>query len=250
MYSLDINFLKDRGLDTTSETPAGQSPKKATPMAEKIPMVVGGIVAIVLPVLALNYAKGFEAKQAEAEEQIQQTEAEIAKRQGESKSLEEMEAQVEAARKETQALVGVFDKIRPWSAIVREVGDRTPPGVQVDSLSQTGVGTGIKLQISGSAGSYNDVNDFILFLQRSPFFNKNGIILGSVNSSNLPIEVTNQEELPDNISFSIPQGVKYNITAQLSNVPTSKLIKELKDKGSIGLVTRLKTLETQGAISQ
>lgn len=249
MYSLDINFLKDRGLDVATDEQAKLA-KQPTTLAEKIPLIVGGIVAILLPILAFYYAKGFEAKQAEAETKIKEVEAEIAKRQGESKNLEEMEAQVAQAQAETQALVGVFDKIRPWSAILQEISDRTPPGVQVSSLSQNGAGNDLKMDISGSARSFDDVNDFVLFLQRSPFFDRQGIVLGNVNAGDLSIEIANQDEIPDNISVTIPQGVTYNITAQLSNVPASQLIQELKNKGSIGVVTRLKTLENKGAITK
>ena len=249
MYPLDINFLKDRGFDDAVET-VSQAPKKPAPITEKIPIVVGGIIAIVLPLLSFNYARSFEAKQAEAQSQIAEVEAQIAKRQGENQSLEQMQTQVQAAQAETQALVRVFDKIRPWSAILQEISDRTPPGVQVDSLSQSGSGNNISLQISGSARSFADVNDFVLFLQRSPFFARNGIILGNVNTGDLSIEITNQEEIPDNVSFTIPEGVKYNITAQLNNLPPSDLIKELQEKGSIGVLTRLKTLEQKGAITK
>ena len=249
MYPLDINFLKDRGLDEAVET-ANEAPKKAAPITEKIPMIIGGIIAIALPLLSFNHARSFETKQADAQSQIAEIEAEIAKRQGESQSLEQMQTQVQAAKNETQALVKVFDKIRPWSAILQEVSDRTPPGVQVDSLSQSGSGNNISLQISGSARSFADVNDFVLFLQRSPFFARNGIILGNVNTGDLQIEITNQEEIPDNVSFTIPQGVEYNISAQLNNLPPSDLIKQLQEKGSIGVLTRLKTLEQKGAITK
>lgn len=249
MYSLDINFLKDRGLDTATET-GKKAPKKQTPIAEKIPLIAGGMIAVLFPLLSFYYTKTFEAKKAEAESQLQQVDAEIAKRQGEAKSLEEMEAQVTKAKEETQALVQVFDKIRPWSAIVQEVGDRTPPGVQVNSLAQSGSGTETKLQITGSARSFNDVNDFVLFLQRSSFFDGKSVVLGNADVGNLPIELQNQDQLPENVSLTIPQGVNYTITAQLTNTPPSSLISELNNKGSIGLVTRLKTLEQQGAITK
>ena len=249
MYSLDVNFLKDRGLNTTVETQK-QTTKKSSPIQEKIPMAVGGVLAVLLPFLALSGAKNYEAKEADAQDQIKQIDLEIAKRQNENKSLEEIESQISREKTETKALVGVFDRIRPWSAILQEVGERTPPGVQVSSLSQNGSGSSSKLQISGSARSYNDVNDFVLFLQRSSFFSKKGIILGNLSSTSLPIEVANEDVIPEQTSLKIPGGIKYSITAQLNNVPTSKLIKELDRKGSIGVVTRLKTLEQKGAIKR
>ncbi len=241
MFSLDINFLKDRGLDAAvaKETLIEQ---KSASIADKVPIIAGAIIAIVLPAMTFGYSKTFEARQTKLKKEIQQIEADISKAQGQGKSLEDMEAQVKKARSETQALVSVFDKIRPWSAILREVGDRTPPGIQIDSLAQNGSG----IKINGTARSYSDVNDFVLFLQRSPFFDANKIVLGTVQSSSWTVNLENKDELPDKVNLTIPKGVKYSIDAQLANKPNSQLIKELNNKGSLGLLTRLKTLENKG----
>ncbi len=243
MFSLDINFLKDRGLDAAvaKETLIEQ---KSASIADKVPIIAGAIIAIVLPAMTFGYSKTFEARQTKLKKEIQQIEADISKAQGQGKSLEDMEAQVKKARSETQALVSVFDKIRPWSAILREVGDRTPPGIQIDSLAQNGSG----IKINGLARSYSDVNDFVLFLQRSPFFDANKIVLGTVQSSSWTVNLENKDELPDKVNLTIPKGVKYSIDAQLANKPNSQLIKELNNKGSLGLLTRLKTLENKGVI--
>ncbi len=249
MYSLDVNFLKDRGLDNATET-EGKVSQQPGSLAGYIPIGVGALVMIIFPLLSWSHARSFETKQVQTEAEIQKIDAEIAKIQGENRSLEEIQQQLDKAKIETQALVSVFDKIRPWSAIVKEVGDRTPPGVQVESLTQNGSGEGLQLRISGLARSYNDVNDFVLFLQRSSFFDPQKIVLGSANQTSLNVEVSNQEDLPDNISLTLPEVVKYSITAQLANKPTSELVEELERKGAVGVVTRLKTLEQQGAITK
>ncbi len=244
MFSLDINFLSDRSLDTAvaKET---QIEKSSSSVADKIPIIAGAIIAIALPALTFSYSKTFAGQQAKLQQEIKQLEAEITKSQGEAKSLEEFKAQVTTATSETKALVGVFDRIRPWSAILREVGDRTPPGIQIDSLAQDGSGDNLQLKISGTARSYSDVNDFVLFLQRSPFFNAQKIVLGTVENSNWNIELADQEE---KVNLTIPEGVKYSINAQIANKKNSELLKELKAKGSLGLLTRLKTLENKGVI--
>ena len=247
MFSLEINFLKDRGLDAAvaKET---QVEIKSSSIADKIPLAAGAIIALVLPAMMFGYLKTFEAQQAQLKKDIQQIEADIIKAQGQEKSLEEIQAQVKKARSETQALISVFDKIRPWSAILREVGDRTPPGIQIDSLTQNGSGNSLKLKINGLARSYDDVNDFVLFLQRSPFFDANKIVLGTVQSSSWRVDLENKDELPEKVKLTIPNGVKYSIDVQLANKPNSRLIKELKNKDSLGLLTRLKTLENKGVI--
>ncbi len=247
MFSLDINFLKDRGLDAaiSKET---QIESHASSIADKIPIIAGAVIALVLPAMTFSYSQTFAGQQAKLQQEIQKLEAEIAKSQGQAKSLDDLKAQVTKAKNETKALVGVFDKIRPWSAILREVGDRTPPGIQIDSLEQDGSGDNLQLRISGTARSYSDVNDFVLFLQRSPFFEAKKIVLGTVKNSSWNVELANEEELSKKVNLTIPDGVQYSINAQLANKPNSELIKELNSKGSLGLLTRLKTLENKGVI--
>jgi type IV pilus assembly protein PilN len=247
MYSLDINFLKDRGLDNKPEAQTIIQKKPAT-VADKIPIIAGAIVAILFPALTFSYMKKLEAKTAEIESQTQQMEAEIARLGNQNKQIEEVSLQLEQLNKETEALVTVFDRIKPWSAILQEVSDRTPPGVQVDSLAQSSGEQGIQLKIGGEARHYDDVNDFVLFLKRSPFFNSKNVIMGTVSAADLSIDLEEGSKLPENAELKIPQGVKYTITAQLSDVPASQIIREIDSKGSIGIVTRLKTLESKGAI--
>lgn len=247
MYSLDVNFLKDRGLDTASKA-ATLIKKPKQPITAKLPILIGAIAALLLPAATFGYLKKVEAQQAGAEKSIQDIEAEIASLNNQNQKVDELKSQVQAIEQENQALVGVFEKIRPWSAILQEVSDRTPPGVQIDSLTQSGSGESVQLAIAGTARSYNDINDFVLFLQRSPFFNGQKITLNGASAAPLSVEIANQDKLPENASVEIPQGVKYTITTQLSNTPASKLIRELESKGSVGIVTRLKILERKGAI--
>ncbi|MDJ0746621.1 MAG: PilN domain-containing protein [Xenococcaceae cyanobacterium MO_167.B27] len=245
MYGLDINFLKDRGLDTTVEIES-KSVSSPSSLVEKLPIIGGGIAALVLPAVMFIYAQSFDTKQAKVKQEIQNIETQIAEIQGQSKSFEELEAQVKQANAETEALVSVFTKIRPWSAIVQEIGDRTPGGVQINSIQQSGGGNNISIQIGGMARSYSEVNDFVLFLKNSPFFEGKKIIMGTTSLAGIPIEIENKEDLPENLVLTFPEGVKYSITAQLANMPTTVLVKELNNKGSVGLITRLKTLESKG----
>ena len=249
MYSLDINFLKDRGLDTSVPTDS-KSLGSSVELGDKVPLIGGGILAFILPAMMFFYAQSFSTKKADSEQEIKNIEAEIAKIQGQGKSFEELEAQVKKASGETKALVSVFSKIRPWSAILKELGDRTPPGVQISSIKQNGIGDNISIKIDGTARSFSEVNDFVLFLQSSNFFDSKQIILGTISMSGIPIDIENKEELPENISINIPEGVKYTVTAKLANMPTAVLVKELNRKGSVGLLTRLKTLETKGVKTQ
>lgn len=249
MYNLDINFLKDRGLDQAVET-STVTEKRQPSINDKIPIAAGLIALVVFPAITFTYLKKVEAKTTSIEQEIKHIEADITALGNQNKKIEEVNEQIKQVEAETEALVGVFEKIRPWAAILQEVSDRTPPGVQVDSIRQNGSGTRTGVSLSGVARTYADVNDFVLFLERSPFFDRNNIVMGNVNSTFLNFDVENEDDLPDNVSYTLPSGVKYSISAQLNNLPASRLMEEIENKGSVGVVTRLKTLERKGAISK
>ena len=247
MYNLDINFLRDR-IPESSVDLSGDFVKKEPSIADKIPIIAGAIAALVAPAIAFGYLRSVKAQTTEIKAEIQVIEAEIAELGSQNTKIEEVNAEIEQVEQETAALVGVFDKIEPWAAILQEVSDRTPPGVLVESLQQSGSGDEIGINMAGVARSFDDVNDFVLFLQRSLFFDGQQVRLNGASVADFSVEIENRDEidLPENASLEIPQGVQYTIFAQLSNVPSSQLIKEIENKGSIGLVTRLKTLERKG----
>lgn len=251
MHNLDINFLRDRGEDQAADL-SSIAQKKEPSIVDKLPIAAGLIVALIAPAITFGYLQNVKAQTASVNEEIKQIESEIADLGNQNQKIEAANADIQKAKQETAALVGVFDKIRPWAAILQEVSDRTPPGVQVDSIQQSGSGSSTGVNLAGTARSYDDVNDFVLFLQRSPFFNAKEIKLNGASVTSFPLEVENLEDLdlPDNASLEIPEGVKYTIAAQLNNVPSSELIDEINQKGSTGLVTRLKTLERKGAVSK
>jgi type IV pilus assembly protein PilN len=50
------------------------------------------------------------------------------------------------------------------------------------------------------------------------------------------------------IPIKPPQVVKYTIQSSLSDVPASELIRELEQKGTVGLVTRIRSMQQTGVI--
>lgn len=198
--------------------------------------------------MTFGYLQSVNAKTATIEAEIKQIESEIADLGNQNKKLDAVNQEIEAIETETTAFIQVFENIKSWAAIMQEVSDRTPPGVQVDSIQQGGEAGATNISIAGVARSYNDINDFVLFLQRSPFFDGKQIKLNGASLAEFPIEIENKDDLPDKASLELPSGIKYTISAQLNNVPSSQLIKEISEKGSVGLVTRLKTLESKGVI--
>jgi type IV pilus assembly protein PilN len=273
MYNLDINFLRDRSPRQSVDLSRDFAQKKEPSLADKIPLALGAFIFILTPAITFMYLKNVQASTAEVKAEIQQIESEIADLGNQNKKIEAANAELAKVEQETAALVGVFEKITPWAAIMQEVSDRTPPGVIVESMQQvasaapaapvaaapaaadgkapaTPVATptpATSITLAGVARTYEDVNDFVLFLQRSPFFDRQQVRMNEATISTFPMEVESKDQLPQNATLEIPDGIKYTISAQLKNVPSSQLKGEIEKKGSIGLATRLNTLERKGA---
>ena len=247
MYNLDINFLRDRNPEVSVDLSRDFAQKKEPTLADKIPLALGAFVFLLTPAITYMYMKNVQNSTAALESEIQQIESEIADLGNQNKKIEAANAEIQQVQQETAALVGVFEKIKPWAAIMQEVSDRTPPGVLVESIQQDGSGSNMGINIAGAARSYEDVNDFVLFLQRSPFFNGKQIRLNGASTANFSVELENEDKLPDFASLEIPEVINYTISARLNNAPSSQLKEEIEKKGSLGLVTRLNTLERKGA---
>jgi type IV pilus assembly protein PilN len=276
MYSLDINFLRDRGLD--AESKAGtQTEKPQLQVGANIPIIAGLIAAISLPAASFGFVKVIESQKADLEQQIQAIDAQIASASSKNKEVQAVKDQLGAIDGEISALVTVFNQIKPWSAVLQDIGDRTPPGVQVTSIQQslsaaapatpaaaTPTESKPTITLDGMARSFDDVNDLMIFLQKSKFFNAEKVQLTKAELAEYEIvwdkdvknkdkasKQANQPNNPkDKIDIEVPKGVKYNITAELSSTPASQLITELNSKGAIGLVSRIQTLERKGAITK
>ncbi|NEO02464.1 MAG: fimbrial assembly protein, partial [Moorea sp. SIO3I7] len=52
------------------------------------------------------------------------------------------------------------------------------------------------------------------------------------------------------VKYTLPKVVEYTIKTQLSDIPASEILKELDRKGAVGLVTRIRNLQSQGVIQQ
>jgi type IV pilus assembly protein PilN len=254
MYSLDINFLNDRpGSGKDNQTQKKKS--VALPAGEMTPIYIGAAVALVLPALlgaGLWYVQGQSAS----------IDQDIAALEGEKQALEsklgdinQKKAEIAAIKTETQALISVFDQIRPWSAMLQVVRDRIPTNVQIENIKQTAPENTAEgeltnraggIEIRGSARSFNDVNDFLLSLQQSPFFKSSEGKIVTAELADAPIP----QGLPEGVTVKIPQIVKYTIVSKLSDVPASELMRELEQKGTVGLVARIRSLQRTGVIKK
>ncbi|MGF1481989.1 MAG: PilN domain-containing protein [Cyanophyceae cyanobacterium] len=248
MYSLDVNFLKDR-LD---ESPKPVKKKAATSIGSQVPLVAGAIVMVLLPAIPGAYLWLLNKQKAELEGDIQLIDAEIAQYQAKNQDIETLQQQLSQINAQAEALISVIDQIKSWSAILEDIRDRIPVGVQISSVQQEGS----TLSFNGIARSYADVNNFLLALQESQFLTAEQALINGAQTTDSPISIESPAEdeasaaTTPNVTFELPDVVSYDITTEINNVPASQLLAELSRKGAAGLVVRIKILERRGAIVQ
>ncbi len=256
MYSLDINFLQDRpGFQKNS--PRQKTQKNALPVGDLTLVYAGLAIGICIPALVGGGLWFLQAKNTELEQEIAQLEQENKKLDTEIGNINKIKKQTQAVQAETKALVSVFDQIRPWSAMLQDLRDRIPATVQIETINQIAPVAAVKgepppnpaggIRIVGKARSFNDVNDFLLTLQRSSFLKSEGtkIINATLVKGTTPKSYTGRS-----VAINIPDLVKYTIESKMSDVPASELIRELEQKGTVGLVTRIRNLQQTGVLKK
>jgi type IV pilus assembly protein PilN len=318
MYSLDINLLSERPEYQSGRQAQSKGPTKVnTAQYGKVPLYIGGAVAALALVttgggwlLLGQQTTQLEAKQKDLDAKLGSLKAQDAR-------LAAIAGETTQITGETQALASIFNQVQPWSAILQDLRESIPQGVQIASVTQSekpGVpavaaapvsttpssGSKLidkindvpnpeaakappapaapvaaaaatapnatptatlpadvpttKLDISGTAKSFEEVNNFMLTLKRSAFFNPDDTQLLSAGLGAAPgftkLEPPKTTTKDSGVStkssrLELPKVVTYKIQTSLKRVPANDLLRELERKGAVGLVTRLRTLQQQ-----
>src|SRR4028118_881419 len=246
MYSLDINFLNDR--PDYKPVAAKSSAKKSSGGAKDQMPLIGallfafGVNAAVMGAWwwATNENTNLATQQATLDQ-------ELATLNTQANTIKAINAETDKVTAEYKALAGVFDQIKPWSAMLQDLSARTPAGVQIAKIEQIDPSPSpvvaatpspvaaspaaspgaspspaspspaasptpaaaptpvvpqqaAKVQISGIASTFAQVNDFMLLVQRSPFFLNTDTKLVAATLTNNPTQIQlrnqNAAELP------------------------------------------------------
>ena len=295
MYSLDINFLNDR--PDYKPVAAKSSAKKSSGGAtDQMPLIGAllfafGVNAAVMGAWwwVTNQNTNLATEQATLDQ-------ELATLNTQANTIKAIQAETDQVTAEYKALAGVFDQIKPWSAMLQDLSVRTPAGVQISRIEQidpppspvvaatpppaatpaaspeaspsTASPTpaaapapaaaptpvvpeqAAKVQISGIASTFAQVNDFMLLVQRSPFFLNTDTKLVAATLKNNPIQLQlrNQNAAA---AAELPQlrpVVEYKIETTLSPTGASELLPELRSKQADGLAIRIETLQEKGVL--
>ncbi|MDB9529257.1 PilN domain-containing protein [Oscillatoria sp. CS-180] len=259
MYGLDINFLKDREIRPVEVTQV----KRASPAGNRTPLFVGLAVAIAALGLVGGYWLYLQNAIQRLEAREQELDAAIATIQEQLQQIETVQAQIELVRQENQAFVNVFNQIRPWSAFLKELRDRTPARIQIVSVSQT-AGTPVPtsgvegegtpppatggVNVSGVACSFDDVNDFLLTLQRSPLLEASSVAIANAQKRDELLDPDIDGVCPNSPPNRPEVLVDFTLEGNFSDVPSADLLDILDRQGAVGLATRIRALRDSGVI--
>ncbi|MFM2303103.1 MAG: hypothetical protein RLZZ135_510, partial [Cyanobacteriota bacterium] len=138
MYTIDINLLNERAEYQTSKQSNFQDSSTILAPAQsgKTPLYAGAGIAV-LALLATGggwlwtgqQTTQLEAKQKELDRQLGSLKVQ-------EQRLQQVTAEVNQVTGEAQSLAGVFSQTQPLSAILQDLRENTPQGVQIASVIQ------------------------------------------------------------------------------------------------------------------
>ncbi|WP_026795202.1 MULTISPECIES: PilN domain-containing protein [Planktothrix] len=278
MQNLEINFLNDRPDLLEREVRRQVSP---TQTIDQTPILIGLGAALALNAIIGGAWFIFDRQNADLQKELDALVATLGKKTADVQALDKINAETKQANQEADALATVFNQIKPWSALTLELGQLMQvAGVRIIDIKQTEpVITPVaaaapaaaapaageapppppppepetaKLEISGVANTYTQINDFVLLLNQSPFFNgeKTKLISAKVEENQTQLVTKPASTDAGNLKPQLQSVVKYTIETNLSRATASELLPELQNKGALGLVNRIKTLQEKGVIKQ
>lgn len=270
MYSLDINFLSDR---TERPVDAGFSPQAVLAQDSSRPLYLGLAVGIFFPALVLVSWLLLQNRNANLREQQAQLDSQLASLQIVEQELTGIRTEIGQINQDVEALATVFDQIIPWSAMLQNIQDNVPSSVQVLEITQLEEDDSVQPQqqaasaptaegqppqqvtpppspiaISGQARSFNDVNDFLLTLQRSPFLQGDETRLISAELVDDPRRIEFAEGTASDLEVQLPQVVEYTIQSRVTGLTASELLPELERTLAVGLTARIQALRDRGVL--
>jgi len=249
VYGIDINFLTDRS-DRPVDALATVVQPKASGSTKRMLPLIGGVAGALIAVGGVGgYWLMLNGQQDKLTAQVNVLDTQLAELQQKIAQVDTVRQQTQAINSEIQALAGVFERIRPWSAIVRDMQGRIPARAQISNITQQAAAEGGSaagaIKLAGNACSFDDVNDFMLTLKTSPFLESETI---QINSASLGQSVAGR--CPGAAaSEETAQLVTYDITGDIKSLPATALLDELnRQQESTGLAARIRALQTTGAI--
>ena len=273
MYSLDVNFVKSRK-PVKADTVARRSFSVPRLSGDMTPIYIGLGVGLASCALVGAGLVIFSAQNSKLTSEVAQLDQTLTALGIQEQEIQRTKTDLEQIKGQNRALATVFNQIRPWSAILQDIRDRIPANaVQIQSIKQivptqtvvaatpaatpapaatpsaTPAAVPISpatpipvsgIEIAGLARSFNDVNDLILTLKQSSFLQSAETRIITATLVENPVQ--------SSAGVKLPQVVSYTIQSTFSDAGATALLRELERKGTLGLVTRIRTLQQKGLI--
>jgi type IV pilus assembly protein PilN len=274
MYNLDVNFLNDRpdlkpggaaaraGVTGRPRSAFSSGNDSKTPLYAGIATLVG---LLGLTVAAFSY---FTWQKGSLAEQQADLDTKLGTLEAKRNELAAAKKKVSDAEGEIKALASVFTQIKPWSAISQDIRDRLPEGVQIlginqaasQAAGQTVTGPDAvytrNLTLKGKASSFEQVNNFLVVLQKSSFLKPDSTkIVTADREAPKPLQLAslpNPIQTPNSTAAAAPKPITpapligFTIQTELTDVSSAELRKELERKGAVGLMSRFDALKSKG----
>lgn len=267
MYSLDINFLNDRP-DYKPQKKKSISPSQQGKPVDRTPIFIALGVVVGLNALMAGGWFVLNQRNTQLQKEVRALENQLSEKSVQVKALEKLEEETKLTNDQADALALVFNEIKPWSALSQEMAELMQiAGVRITNVLQTEPSdqsaprgaqaeagaaprTTAQVRIDGYAGSFGQLNDFILLLNQSPFFNGNKTKLVSARLQDNPtrLVVADNSTVPPGGLPELRPVVQYEIETYLSSASASELLPLLKSNDALGLVNRIETLQEKGVI--
>ncbi len=260
MYSLDINFLNDRP-DYKPPPP----PKRDITSQGPVFLMAGSAVGVAIPALVAGMWFVINSENQKLTNEKTELESRSGALEAQVKKVAQINAQTKQYETQSQFFGSIFDtSVKPLSALMEELGSRLPAGVQItaikhdleqvkpEELQPDSPWSAVKqkMEIEGVARSFDEVNQFVLTLKKSPFLKseETELVSATLVQNPIKIEPLEDQKVPENLE--LPKVVQYKINTIASNVRGSSILKDLERAGDLGVVSRIKILQQQGVIKQ
>lgn len=268
MYSLDVNFVKSRK-PVKADTTARSFSAPTLSGGDMTPIYIGLGVGLASCALVLAGLGILSAQNSRLTTQVAQLDQTLGALGIQEQEIQRVKADLAQIKGQNKALATVFNQIRPWSAILQDIRDRVPANaIQIQSIKQiaptktvvsaapaaaptpTPAATPASslpisgIEISGIARSFNDVNDLLLSLKQSSFLQPTETRIITATLVDNPVQSSARG------GVKLPQVVNYTVQSTFSEAGATQLLRELERKGTLGLVTRIRTLQQRGLIQQ
>lgn len=216
MYSLNINFLKDRPEFQTGKQAADKKRGGGVSLGGQVPLILGAVVGLALPAAALGAYGYLIWDMGNLDKRILALDQNLSDLQQDLDRAAKAERTTQVIKDQTDALTGVFNRVKSWAATLEDIRDRLPQGVQLQSVteeppdasassasassasaSSTPPAEGAappppprsKITIMGYASSAESIGEFLLLLRSSPYLDPTATVLVGAEMVDNPAQV-------------------------------------------------------------